>query len=337
MDDSILRTRALAPLTRADSLTPIEPRARGPRSRSGGPRPLAGGCMDVASLRYFRQIARVGSMSGAARDLGLTQPSLSTSMRRLEEDLGATLFVRHRGGVTLTESGAALMRHTDEVFIALERASLAVHGLERELIGALVIGCSDAHGHFLPRLYPDLLQGAPQLEVSLRNEPSEVIQAEVLERRIHFGVVVNPTPHPDLVMVPIFRDATELFVAAGAEPSELAQAQQQLRERPLILVDRSPQRSMLGALAEQGVEPSRVIGCDDFELVAKLTLAGVGVGVLPRRTGLDPRSGLASLHTELPRFVDDVVLVHRADLPGSRAATFVKESVIRCGRELPMT
>jgi molybdate transport repressor ModE-like protein len=79
-----------------------------------------------ASLRYFRQIARVGSMTAAARELGLTQPSLSSSMRRLEEDLGATLFLRHRSGVTLTEAGAELLRHSDDIVAALERASLAV-------------------------------------------------------------------------------------------------------------------------------------------------------------------------------------------------------------------
>jgi DNA-binding transcriptional LysR family regulator len=84
--------------------------------------------MDVASLRYFREIARSGSMTAAARGLGLTQPSLSSSMRRLEHDLDATLFFRHHSGVTLTEAGAELLRHSDDVFAALERASLAVRG-----------------------------------------------------------------------------------------------------------------------------------------------------------------------------------------------------------------
>lgn len=118
MDDIVFRTH-----TQVESSMPDTR----PSSRLR-PRSLGGGCMDVASLRYFREIARFGSMTAAARDLGLTQPSLSSSMRRLEEDLDATLFFRHRTGVTLTEAGTELLRHSDEVFAALERASLAVRG-----------------------------------------------------------------------------------------------------------------------------------------------------------------------------------------------------------------
>lgn len=326
MDDT-LRTHSLGSLLSERPLT---------AERPSRPRSLAGGCMDVASLRYFRQIARVGSMTAAARDLGLTQPSLSSSMRRLEEDLGATLFLRHRGGVTLTEAGSELLRHADDVFNALERASLAVHGLERELIGSFVLGCEGSLGsYFLPRLMPDLLAGAPKLDVALHD--SDSTQAEVLDRQIHFGLVANPTPHPDMVMVPIFRDTIELFVPPGsaADMASLEQADAWVRERPLIVANRVAQCSMLiAALASRRVTPERVIGCGNFELVANLTMAGVGVGVLPRRVTMHGHTSLTPLHTGMPNLVDDVFLVHRSDLPKTRAAAFIRDSVIRCAREL---
>lgn len=283
--------------------------------------------MDVASLRYFRQIARVGSMTGAARDLGLTQPSLSSSMRRLEEDLGATLFLRHRGGVTLTEAGAELLRHSDDIVAALERASLAVHGLERELFGSFVLGCTDSlGGYFLPRLLPDLLQGAPKLDVSLRNATSSAIQTAVHERQVQFGLVVNPTPHPDLVMVPIFRDAIDFFVPTGTAAISLEQAHERIRQNPLILASRAP---------HCGMASKRVLDCGNFELVANLTLAGLGVGVLPRRIAMHGRTSLERLHGALPSIIDDVFLVFRSDLAKTRAANFIKDTVIRCARELP--
>ncbi|MFV8751493.1 LysR family transcriptional regulator [Nannocystaceae bacterium ST9] len=293
--------------------------------------------MDVASLRYFRQIARVGSMTAAARDLGLTQPSLSSSMRRLEEDLGATLFLRHRGGVTLTEAGSELLRHADDIFAALERASLAVHGLERELIGSFLLGCNESLGaYFLPRLFPDLLRGAPKLDVSLRNANSSTIQSEVLDRQVHFGLVVNPIPHPDLVMVPIFRDAVDFFVPAGSGMATLEQAHERIRESPLILVGRVPQCGVLAtSLAERLVAPKRVLNCGDFELVASLTLANLGVGVLPRRIAMHNRTSLERLHAGLPNFVDDIFLVYRSDLPKTRSANFIKDTIVRCARELP--
>lgn len=325
MDDTLLRT---TPIALALGERPLVAKR---------PRPLVGSCMDVANLRYFRQIARVGSMTAAARDLGLTQPSLSSSMRKLEEDLGATLFLRHRGGVTLTEAGAELLRHADEIFAALERASLAVHGLERELIGSFVVGCNESLGaYFLPSLLPDLLRGAPKLEVSLRNANSGTILAEVIDRQIHFGLVVNPTPHPDLVMVPIFRDAVDFFVPSGSEVTTLEQAHARIRESPLIVAGRVPQCGLLiSALAEQAVAPKRVLSCGDFELVASLALAGIGVGVLPRRIAGHNRTSLRRLHAGLPNYVDGIYLIYRADLPKTRAASFLKDTVVRCARELP--
>jgi molybdate transport repressor ModE-like protein len=323
MDDNSLRNLSHLADTRPSGL--------------GRPRPIAGGCMDVASLRYFRQIARVGSMTAAARDLGLTQPSLSSSMRRLEEDLGATLFLRHRGGVTLTEAGAELLRHSDDIMAALERASLAVHGLERELIGSFIIGCNESLGaYFLPRLLPDVLQGAPKLDLSLRNANSSVIQAEVLDRRIHFGLVVNPTPHPDLVMVPIFRDAIDFFVPTGSGVGTLDEAHERIRQSPLILAGRVPQCGVLATrLGEHRVAPQRVLDCGDFELVASLTIAGIGVGLLPRRIAMHNRTSLERLHAALPNFVDDIMLVFRSDLPKTRSANFIRDTVVRCARELP--
>ncbi len=330
MDDTSLRTHQLG------SSLLAERRASAPKAL---PRPLAGSCMDVASLRYFRQIARVGSMTAAARELGMTQPSLSSSMRKLEEDLGATLFLRHRGGVTPTEAGAELLRHADDIFAALERAAQAIHGLERELIGSFLLGCNESLGaYFLPRLFPDLLRGAPKLDISLRNTNSSAILAEVLDRQVHFGLVVNPTPHPDLVMVPIFRDAVDFFVPAGQglAASSLEQAHDRIRTSPLIVAGRVPQCGRLvGKLAERTVVPMRTLSCGDFELVASLTLAEIGVGVLPRRIAMHNRTSLERLHPDLPNFVDDIFMVYRADLPKTRAANFIKDTVIRCARELP--
>ena len=71
--------------------------------------------MDPRRLLVFREVARTGSLGGAARALGWTQPAVSQHVRRLEADAGTPLVVRAGRGVTLTEAGRVLLRHAEAV------------------------------------------------------------------------------------------------------------------------------------------------------------------------------------------------------------------------------
>ncbi len=295
--------------------------------------------MELGHLRYFREVARLGSMTAAARSLGLSQPTLSVAVRQLEAELSATLLQRHRGGVSLTAAGAELLRHTDELFALLDRAIAAIAGLERELVGHFVLGCHESLGaYFLPRLLPGLLRDAPKIALSLHNASSADVLAAVLEREVHLGIVVNPHPHPDLVLVRLFRDAVDFFVRHDSDvQDDLGAALARLRAGPLIFAGRVQQCSeLIGQLAELGAVPQRLLSCGDFELVKSLALAGVGVGLLPRRIAAYNADGLLRrLHAALPAVPDDIVMVYRADLPKTRAVTFVREAITRCAQQMP--
>jgi molybdate transport repressor ModE-like protein len=295
--------------------------------------------VDLAHLRYFREVARLGSMTAAARSLGLSQPTLSVAVRQLETELRATLLQRHRGGVTLTAAGAELLRHADELFALLDRATAAIAGLERELVGNYLLGCHESLGaSFLPRLLPGLLRDAPGIVLSLRNAASADVLAAVVEREVHLGLVVNPHPHPDLVLVRLFRDAVDLFVRADPDQhDDLEAALARVRAGPLIFAGRVQQcGELLDQLAERGAVPQRLLSCGDFELVKSLALAGVGVAILPRRIAAYNAEGrLRRLHPELPAIPDDIVMIYRADLPKTRAVTFLREAIVRCAQEMP--
>lgn len=88
--------------------------------------------MDSRQLRYFREIIESGSMSGAARNLGIAQPSLSQLVRNLEGTLGTKLFIRTARGVSATEAGQRLYHHACQIenYIAAAREDVINIGTE---------------------------------------------------------------------------------------------------------------------------------------------------------------------------------------------------------------
>ena len=294
--------------------------------------------LELSDLRYFLEVRERGSLSAAARSLGITQPSLTAAMQRLERHLGTTLLLRDRTGVTLTVTGRALAHDATALFEIVGRAERRVLGLEDEEKGRFVIGSHESlAAYFLPDFLRRLFAAHPGIDVTVYNAPSATVADATVERSVDFGIVVNPKPHPDLVLVELFEDAVDFFAErqAGA-PRDLAEALARLAEGPLVHAARvAESRELLDRLDALGCTPKRVIACGDFELVKSIALAGVGVAVLPRRVAAYGHPGrLLRVHPELPCFEDRIFLVFRADMHKTRAALTLKDALVAHGKRV---
>jgi len=301
--------------------------------------------MDLSQLRYLLAIAQAGSLSAAAKRLQVSQPTLTGAMQRLEEELGSTLLVRDHRGATLTSTGEALRTYAEQAVTLLEQATVQIRDLERSFEGSFILGCHESLGaYFLPRFLSGFLAAEPRIDLALWNGSSAAVQQAVIERRIHFGLVVNPRPQPDLVIVPLFHDAVDLFISAQqgktvGTPSSghsFACARRRLAERPLIFAGRISQcQELIDRMAALDIRPPRLLSCGDLELVKSLAIHGVGTALLPRRVaGYGQPLALQRLHAELPSFPDTICLVYLSDLHRTRGALRVKEALAAHGRRL---
>ncbi|WP_224245470.1 LysR family transcriptional regulator [Hyalangium gracile] len=296
--------------------------------------------MDLTHLRYFQLTATCQSMSAAARKLGISQPTLTVAIRQLEKHLGTTLFLRERKGVRLTSTGEVLLRHATQITSLVEHAEQDVRDLESDEVGSFVLGCHEALGaYFLPGFMPAFLRHAPRIELNLWNGTSPAVTEAILDRRVDFGLVVNTRPHPELIILPLFEDAVDFFVAApqpGEPEVTEEEAHRRLRVGPLIFAAHMAQSQKLrDQLAAEKLLPGRMLPCGDLELVKSLTLGGLGVGMLPRRVAAYGQEGrLRRLHPSLPFFHDAISLVYRADGHRTLAAKRLKDALVRYGRGL---
>lgn len=291
-------------------------------------------------LRYFQRVAEQGSFTAAARELGISQPSLSVAVRKLEESLGASLLHRSRQGVSLTRAGEILLEHARQADRALEAGKEELLALETEPRGAFTLGAHESlAAYLLPGFMARFLERYPKVQLTLQNGNSAEIERQVIERRIDIGLVVNPTRHPDCVIVELFQDRVG-FVISAALRRRLRRTPSTglVGKLPLIHVPVLKQTQFLvGALANEGVVPASQLTCSSMELVKSLVLDGVGIGVLPFRVARHGVSAgrLVQLGDDLPVFEDVITLVRRWDLPMTAGARVLVDGLREHGRAMP--
>ncbi len=124
--------------------------------------------LDWSLIQAFLAVAETGSLSAAARQLGITQPTVGRQIQTLEADLGLSLFKRQARGMKLTEQGETLLTHARNMREAAETLSLHAAGKSSDLSGTVRITASvfTSH-HYLPRIIAELRGDHPEIEVEL--------------------------------------------------------------------------------------------------------------------------------------------------------------------------
>ncbi|PZO01280.1 MAG: LysR family transcriptional regulator [Alphaproteobacteria bacterium] len=137
--------------------------------------------MDWNHIRAFYATAIAGSLSAAARQLGLTQPTLSRQVVALEADLGVTLFERRGRKLVLTETGAELLDRIRVMGDAADTLVLAASGRAQEVGGRVCISATDTFAAYvLPQIVARIRLEAPQIVIAITasNEISDLHRGE---------------------------------------------------------------------------------------------------------------------------------------------------------------
>lgn len=149
--------------------------------------------MELTQLRQFLAVAECGSLSRAARALGISQPGLTRSIKRLEEELGAALLSRRPRGVELTQAGVALQRHANAVRVQLVDAAGEVASLARRRDAVVRVGAGPSWlNHLLPAVVARAVAKDPSLRVEVTSGQADRLFAALREG--HIDVVLGAMP-----------------------------------------------------------------------------------------------------------------------------------------------
>ncbi|HGY1002140.1 TPA: HTH-type transcriptional regulator HdfR [Aeromonas salmonicida subsp. salmonicida] len=228
--------------------------------------------MDTELLRTFIEVSKTRHFGRAAENLYLTQSAVSFRIRQLEQQLGVSLFARHRNNIRLTASGERLLPYADAILHTLGRAKQDVAlspGFSQQLaIGAPAVFWELDFNDWLNHVYAL----APGLAVRLETASREHLCRQLLERSLDLALLSEPTKIDEIALHPIgelvSRDST-----ANADS---------LMQMPHIHLDwgtsLEPQPSRL-----QSLQKTPVLHSSSANMALQFVLANGGAAYLPRR------------------------------------------------------
>ena len=268
-----------------------------------------------SEIEYFIEVAKMGNISRASERLGITQPSLSQAIRRLESSVGSDLLIRGRLGVKLTKSGSEFFHMAERFLSHWQHIKSSVNEKESEVSGDYTIGCHQSVALYsLPLFLPQLVKQYSNLNIELVHDLSRKILQQVVSFQIDYSIVVNPIKHPELVIQLLCTDQVMLWV----NPTLVTEP---LESLSLICDPNLTQvQKIISDLKKMGFPCQRIIKSSNLEVVCSLTAQGAGIGILPNRVATRQyHDRIKSLGDHYPIFDDRVCLVYRADIPKTKA------------------
>lgn len=151
--------------------------------------------MELRHLRYFIAVATELSFVRAAARLRIAQPSLSTQIRKLEEELGFRLLDRSRSHVALTDAGAVFLQDARDVVARAEAAVRRARDATQGKIGELRIATISLFTHtFLPGSLPRFTEAYPGVKVTISEAGSDAQVTKLVKGEVHLGFTAAPFP-----------------------------------------------------------------------------------------------------------------------------------------------
>lgn len=256
--------------------------------------------MSLDDLKNFRIVSETLNITRASEVLGLSQPALSYSIKRLESELGVELIVRLKNGIQLSKAGEEFLKKVNRLIIAWEDSQKILSDNSKEVRGEFSIGLHPSVALYcLDKFLLEIDREFPLLNYKISHGLSREMVNKVINWELDFGIIINPTNHPDLVITEVAKDTVSLFKASRSKNKLIYDPA--LAQSLFILKKLNPTK--YGLRGE--------IQTANLEVVAKLASAGLGIGLLPTRVA-NQYKGLREVKGS-PTFRDRLCLVYRKE------------------------
>jgi LysR family hydrogen peroxide-inducible transcriptional activator len=251
--------------------------------------------MELHQLRYFVAVAETGSFTRAAEREGVTQPTLSEQVMRLESrgsGVGRRLFDRLGRKVVLTDAGHALLGRAQEILAAVGEAERAVRDSTEG--GRLRVGAIPTIApFFLPGVVARFRQNLPTIQIQLKEDRTERLLADLLAGELDVGVMALPIRDDRLHVEKLFSEPLVMALPTHHKLSKKAEVKlvDVVNEAFILLDDMHCfGDQVLSFCRRGGLEPQVVCRGEQIVTLLAMVAAGLGVSVVPEMAAVGDTS-----------------------------------------------
>ncbi len=248
--------------------------------------------MNLRDLKYLVALADLRHFGRAAEACHVSQPTLSTQIRKLEEELGVTLIERAPRKVMLTSAGQDAVLRARRIVAEVEEMKESARRSHDPESGALRLGVFPTLGpYLLPHLVPQLRERFPQLELLLTEEKSDVLLQRLREGKLDAALLALPVHDEQMHAQFLFEEPFVLAVPAEHSlAGQQAMSMDALGEETLLLLEDGH------CLRDQALDVCRLSGAQEksgfratsLETLRQMVAAGVGMTLLPALSVHEP-------------------------------------------------
>ncbi len=282
--------------------------------------------LDWNQLKAFLETAETGSLSAAARKLGLAQPTLSRQVAAIEQRMGVTLFERVGKAMALTPTGLDLLEHARAMGAAAQALGVAASGRSQAVGGVVSVSATDAvAAYLLPPLVRQLREQEPGIAVEVISSNA---LSDLLRREADIAVRHVKPEQPELIARLVRQTAANFYASEGwVKTHGHPRSAEDAAALPFVGSDRSGQ--YLGYLRQHGLRLTEAnFSCYADHSVAHWALVcqGMGIGAMMDEIA-HATPGIVRVLDDVPPVMFPIWLVSHRELRTARRIRVVFEAL----------
>ena len=293
--------------------------------------------MNLKQLGAFVQVAEGGSFSKAAKELFLTQPTISSHISSLERELNARLFVRNTKEVSLSEDGIKLYKYAKQM-LDLQREIEVTFGMDEEGEShAVTIAASTIPAQYLlPEVLTRFSERYPQEQIRIQETDSSKVVMQIVDHRVDIGFTGTVLEKKHCKYIPFYKDELVIITPNTPKYQELAQGNKEdiswIKKEHVIMREEGSGTRKEAELQLKGAGVKFagldiIASIENQETIKKSVRQGMGISILSKLATADEVANGEILAFPIPNSDEgrDINLVYNKNYQMTRSAErFIK-------------
>lgn len=299
--------------------------------------------MTLSEFRYIVAVAKELHFGRAAEKCFVSQPTLSVAVKKIEEELGVTLFERHQHEISITPIGESIIKQAELILNETNNLKEIAKQNKDELKGDLKLGVIYTIGpYLLPKLIPNINKQASYLALIIEEDFTKNLTTKLKSGEIDVAILSNPFNESGISTEILYKEPFQVALPSGhplAKKKKL-KASDLLNDTMLLLKAGNCFRDQIIELCPSCINPlgkdkkiQKTLESSSIETIRQMVATGVGITILPSLS-IGAQSGLKGLLEYRP-FINpvpyrEIIIAYRKSFPGRKAIELIKSSIANC-------